>query len=110
MSVCNGAHTPMDQDADLRPELEEQKVLNKEERTNCKKIIWKHLYLVICTRPNIAFVFCALSMSLHSLTIRHQIMTLRVPRYLSGHRSFALTYGNSKNGSDIKLEVLSGSN
>lgn len=107
MSFCNGTHTPMDQDADLRPTLDGEKVLSKQEHTNYRRLIGELPYLEICTRPEIAFAVSVPARSLYVPTICHQIMIRRVLRHLSGHRAFGLTNWNSKNRSLIKLEVCS---
>lgn len=66
-----------------------------------REVIGSLIYLVSCTRPDIAFAVHRLSQQLESPTIHHWTAVKRILRYLSGTKYYGIQYGGANSGTEI---------
>lgn len=107
MESCNANLTPLASEADLRPDIENEKALERSEHKPFQIKIGELLYLAVCTRPDISFAVCALARSLHTPTDRHRIMLRRILRYHSATKLLGLKF--LKTESDLGVTAYSDS-
>ena len=100
MANCNPARTPMGNDIQLP-------VLNKAEVdiTEYQRCIGSLMYLMICTRPDIAYSVGVLSRHVSCPGKAHMQAVKRVFRYLQGTSQYRLEY-QSDDKVDIGLQVF----
>lgn len=97
MESCRSTDTPMQKSGPADLNLPDQPL-----PTNVpfRQAIGSLIYLVSCTRPDIAFAVHRLSQSVESPQNHHWTAVKHVLRYLSGTKSFGIQYGGSNNKGD----------
>ena len=94
MEECNAVKIPMSPNADMKVEGD------KVDETMHRAVIGSLMYLMVCTRPDLAFVLSALSRHLKDPRKKHMQAAKRVLRYLKGTKSMSLKM-KLKNGFDL---------
>lgn len=89
MNDCKSVRTPMDMNANIHKNSEENKILHD---IPYQEIIGCLLYISQVTRPDISFVINMLSKYNNKPEIEHWIALKRVMRYLKGTENYRLRY------------------
>ena len=89
MSECKSVLSPMTKQSMSQ---EERVVLTEEHRQMYQSLIGGLLYLVVCTRPDIAFAVIALTRRMQKPSEGDWIAAKRVMRYLKGTAEKGITY------------------
>jgi hypothetical protein len=89
MTQCNGADTPMELKANVEPASEDETLTNNPYRS----LVGSLMYLMICTRPDLAHAVGVLSRFLEKPAERHWMLAIRVLRYLKKTKNMGLEYG-----------------
>jgi transposase InsO family protein len=96
--LANGrpASTPVDPNSSFRQAPEDYTCETGTQRLY-QQIVGSLMYVMLCTRPDIAFAVGSLARHAANPTAEHMTGAKRVLRYLRGSRDFALTYDGSEN-------------
>jgi hypothetical protein len=93
---CNPVHTPMMPGTKLSRKDDDSKSLIGKEISWYKQLVGSLMYIMIATRPDLAFTMSRLSKFFDSPTEEHAIAAKRVLRYLKGTTRKGITYTLTK--------------
>jgi hypothetical protein len=98
LSEVKSAKTPFDPGCslskDMCPRTEEEKTVASKQPY--REVVESLMYLMVCTRPDIAFAICQLSRYSSNHGAGHWSALMHVVRYVKGTKSLGITYsGNS---------------
>ena len=98
MSSANTHSSPMEPNANNTPiEAPAEYKADPSDVTAFKSTLGQVMYLMVRTRPDIAYAVCKLSTFSNNPTITHWKALKRVLRYLAGTRNRGVTYGGASN-------------
>jgi len=100
MNACNPISLPLDPNK-FKYLLQAQDGDNLADVSQYQQIIGPLMYLVISTRPDLAFTVSALSQFSSKPTTQHMGILKQVLRYLKGTRNLTLTYKKPLNGNQV---------
>ena len=111
---CHATKTPMSkQDASysmVRNELNEDspefRVLSPNEHHTYREYVGKLMYLMVCTRPDIAFAVNFLARANAAPEQRHMNSVINVVRYLKGTRRLGIMYPRIQEWDEEKLDLV----
>eukprot|EP00171_Calliarthron_tuberculosum_P001087 IDg1087t1 len=92
MTNCNSLPTPMEVTS-TKPKTTQDESDGTSTSYPYRQVIGSLMYLMIGTRPDIAFAVGKLSQHCENPNLRHWIATKRVLRYIKGTRNLGITYG-----------------
>ena len=98
MTMCNGVSTPMETGQKLLAATEQDQLV---ESSKYQSLIGSLMYLVVGTRPDIAFPVATLSKFNAKPTNQHYLAAKRILRYLKQTSNWALIYQNSQHQREI---------
>ncbi len=90
------APTPMSHSIELEVANDEKPAMPN--GTEYRALIGGLMYLVVCTRPDIAYAVCALARYSQAPTLEHWNAAKRILRYLYGTRTMGLCYNKHSSG------------
>ena len=93
MQECNGVYTPMETGQKLLLATDRDELV---ESSKYQSLIGSLMYLVVGTRPDIAFAVATLSKFNAKPTYNHFLAAKRILRYLQQTANFSLVYKHSK--------------
>jgi transposase InsO family protein len=92
MAACNPAVTPLPPGTELAKAASDSELLPADKASTYREIVGSLLYLVVCTRPDIAMATNQLSRHMATPTQTHLGAAKHVLRYLRGTSSLGLAY------------------
>ena len=84
----------------------ECKLLNAEEHHKYREYVGKLMYLMVCTRPDIAFTVNFLARFCGASEKRHMYLLMKLVRYLKYTRNMGIFYPATKLGEKPKFDLV----
>jgi hypothetical protein len=102
MSDCDPSFTMTREGNENDPLFER---LDAQKHHYYRECIGKLMYLMVCTRPDIAFVVNYLARSATAPERRHLMSVMNVARYLKGTSTLGIFYPTTKPGNEVQMNL-----
>jgi hypothetical protein len=116
MEKSNGVNSPMEPSKRLSEDMsprtdEERRLVEREPYKHYRELVGKLMYLVTCTRPDLAFAVRELAKFMSNYGAEHYKAARRVVKYLAKMRTTGVTYHGQlqTSNSNVEFRVFSDS-